>query len=112
MISDIIQQKSYKYVLGLGQRWQNNIRSFVSKNERIFEGLHVFLTLFINVALTLIAYRMPPKLDYCFVTSTSLVPVAVSTWTGKRENLATYSILLAQILLPLMLQDEIKISFT
>ena len=32
---------------------------------------------FINVALTLIAYRMPPKLDYCILTSTSLVPVAL-----------------------------------
>ena len=39
-----------------------------------------FTRVFIIVALTLIGYRMPPKLDYCFITSTSLVPVAVSTW--------------------------------
>ena len=39
-----------------------------------------FACVFINVALTLIGYRMPPKLDYCFITSTSLVPVAVFTW--------------------------------
>ena len=55
---------------------KNNIRSFVSKNERICERSHVFL---INVALTLIGYRTPSKLDYCFITSTSLVPVAVFT---------------------------------
>ena len=57
------------HVLGLGQRLQN---SFVSKNERIFEGSHVF------VSLTFNGYRIPPKLDYCFITSTSLF--AVSTW--------------------------------
>ena len=69
----------------------------------------MFLTLFINVALTLIAYIMPPKLDYCFIISTSHVPVAVSTWTGKREYVAPYSILPAQILLPLMLKIRLKL---
>ena len=39
-----------------------------------------FARVFINVALTLIGHRMPPKMDYCFITSASLVPVAVSTW--------------------------------
>ena len=32
-------------ILGLGRRLQNNIRSFVSKNEQIFEGSHVFLSM-------------------------------------------------------------------
>ena len=31
-----------------------------------------FACVFINVALTLIGYRKPPKLDYCFITSTIL----------------------------------------
>ena len=39
-----------------------------------------FARVSINVALTLIGYGMPPKLDYYFITITSLVPVAVSTW--------------------------------
>ena len=43
-----------------------------------------FARVFSNDALTLIGYRMPPKLDYCFITSTSLVPVAVSTWIHHR----------------------------
>ena len=34
-----------------------------------------FIFIFINVALILIGYR---KLDYCFITSTSLFPVTVS----------------------------------
>ena len=38
-----------------------------------------FARVFINVTLTLIGYRKPPKLDYCFIASTSLVPVAVSS---------------------------------
>ena len=54
------------YTLGLGRRLQNNIRRFA----------HVF----INVVLILIGYRKPPKLDYCFITSTSIVPVVASTW--------------------------------
>ena len=45
---------------------RTNIRSFA----RVFK---------INVALTLIGYRTHSKLDYCFITSTSLAPVAVST---------------------------------
>ena len=28
--------------------------------------------------------RKPPKLDYCFITSTSLIPVTVSTWIWHR----------------------------
>ena len=39
---------------------------------------------FYQIALTFIGYTMPPKLDYCFITSTSLVPVAVSTWIQHR----------------------------
>ena len=40
-----------------------------------------FAHVFINVALiTLIVCRMHPKLDYYFITSTSLVPVTVSTY--------------------------------
>ena len=31
----------------------------------------------INVTFTLIGYRKPPEFDYCFITSTSLVSVAV-----------------------------------
>ena len=59
----------------------NNLRSFVSKNK----GSHIFV---INVALTLIGYRKPPKLDYCFITSNGVVPVSVSIqfrhhWTEK-----------------------------
>ena len=43
-----------------------------------------FACVFIKVAFTLI-YRKPPKLDYCFITSTSVVPVSVSIhhWTEK-----------------------------
>ena len=44
-----------------------------------FEASNVFLIFFINVALTWIGYRKPPKLDYCFITSTNLVPVTVCT---------------------------------
>ena len=62
-----------------GTNSQYQIRSFVKKSFECFEGSHVFLILFINVALTWIGYRKPPKLDYCFITSTNLVPVAVST---------------------------------
>ena len=45
----------------------------------------MFLMLFINVALTLIGYGTPLKLDYCFNASTSLVPVAVSTLRNGTE---------------------------
>ena len=62
-----------------GTNSQYQIRSFVKKSFEGFEGSHVFLILFINVALTWIGYRKPPKLDYCFIMSTNLVPVAVST---------------------------------
>ena len=41
---------------------------------------------FYQIALTFIGYTMPPKLDYCFITSTSLVPVAVSTWIQHRST--------------------------
>ena len=34
---------------------------------------------FINVSLTLMGYRKPPKVEYCFIATASLVPVAVST---------------------------------
>ena len=50
-------------------------------NQGWDEGyIRMFTNVFINVAHTLIGYRMTPKLDYCFITSTSLVPVTVSTW--------------------------------
>ena len=45
-----------------------------------------FTCVFINVALTWIRYIKPPKLDYCFITSTSLVPVAVSTWIQHHQS--------------------------
>ena len=35
----------YIHVQELKQRFKNNICSFVSKNEHIFEGLHVFLSM-------------------------------------------------------------------
>ena len=35
------------YLLGLGRRWENGLRSFVSKNERRFEGSHVFLSMLV-----------------------------------------------------------------
>ena len=57
-----------------GTNSQYQIRSFVKKSFEGFEGSHVFLILFINVALTWIGYRKP-----CFIMSTNLVPVAVST---------------------------------
>ena len=60
---------------------QYQIRSFEG-----FEGSHVFLILFINVALTWIGYRKPPKLDYCFIMSTNLVPVAVSISIAGLRN--------------------------
>ena len=68
----------YVYIKG-GTNSQYQIRSFVKKSFEGFEGSHVFLILFINVALTWIGYRKPPKLDYWFIMSTNLVPVAVST---------------------------------
>ena len=43
-------------------------------------NLRRFAHVFINVALTLFGNIMPPKLDYCFIISTSLVPVTISTW--------------------------------
>ena len=47
-----------------------------------------FTRVIINVALTLIGYGKPPKLDYCFITSTSVVPVAVSIhhWAKKEDK--------------------------
>ena len=39
----------------------------------------MFARVFINVSLTLTGYRMSPKLDYCFITSASLVPLTDST---------------------------------
>ena len=51
----------YSFCIGLGQRLENSLRSFVSKNEQRFARI------FINVALTLIGYRKLPKLDYCFI---------------------------------------------
>ena len=43
-------------------------------------NIRTFACVFINVALTLTGYRMPPKLDYCFIMSASLVPLTDSTW--------------------------------
>ena len=48
----------------------------------------MFALVFINVGLILIKYSKPQKLDYCFKTRTSVVPVAVSihimySWTEK-----------------------------
>ena len=46
-------------------------------------------SVFINVDFNLIGYRKPLKLDYCFITSTSLVSVTVSTEfsiTGLRNE--------------------------
>ena len=41
----------------------------------------------INVAFTLIGYSKPPELDYCFITSTSLVSVAVRfSIAGMRDT--------------------------
>ena len=74
------------YILGLGRRWENGLRSFVSKNKRT--KVRRFTRIFINVGLTLIGYTKPPKQDYCFITRTSVVPVSVSIqikhrWTEK-----------------------------
>ena len=52
------------YMLVLRRRLENNLWS---KNER--RCTHVF----INVALNLIGYINPAKLDYCLVTSTSIL---------------------------------------
>ena len=49
------------HVLGLGRKLQNNIWSFVSKNNQIFEGSNMFLIIFIDVTLTLIGYKTPSK---------------------------------------------------
>ena len=43
-------------------------------------NIHKFARVFINVAITLIGYGKLPKLDCCFITTISPVPVAVSTW--------------------------------
>ena len=56
-------------------------------NKRRFEGSHMFLSMLVLLSV-LIGYRQPPKLDYCFLMSTSLVPVSVSIqnrhcWTEK-----------------------------
>ena len=62
-------------ILWLGQRLQTT-----------FEASHMVF-FYINVALTLIGYRKPPKLDYCFITSTSLVPVGLGfSITGLRNE--------------------------
>ena len=47
-----------------------------------------FAHVFINVGLTLIGCRKPPKKGYCFIMRTSVVPVSVSIkirhcWTEK-----------------------------
>ena len=63
------------YALGLGQRLDNNIQSFVSKKN---ECLKV-CTLFLLMLLLCRFYRKHPNLDYYFITSTSLVAVLFST---------------------------------
>ena len=59
-----------------GTNSQYQIRS---SGRKALKASKVRTCFFINVALTLIGYRKPPKLDYCFIMSASLVPVAVST---------------------------------
>ena len=56
-------------ILGLGTKVAKEHLKSAKTNE-----YSKFTHVFINVALTL---RIPPKLDYCFKTNTSLVPVAV-----------------------------------
>ena len=69
--------------LGLGRRWKTAFKALLAKmNES--SKVHVF----INVGLTLIGYRKPPKQGYCFIMRTSVVPVSVSIkithcWTEK-----------------------------
>ena len=63
--------KILKLLIKAGTNSQYQIQSF--------EGSHVFLIIFYQCCSHLIGYRMPQKLDYCFVMSTSLVPVTVST---------------------------------
>ena len=63
-------------VLELGQVCKTTFEASSAKTNKYSKFAHVF----INVALIiLIGYRMHPKLDYCFITSTSFVPVTVST---------------------------------
>ena len=61
-------------------------------NERIFEYFNIcFNTFFLRIffcqhCFQLVGYRKPSKLDYCFIMSTSLVPVAVSiSWTEQNS---------------------------
>ena len=44
-----------------------------TKIQRFTCGVTMFLSM-------LIGYRTPPKLDYCFIMSTSLVSIAISTF--------------------------------
>ena len=58
------------------------VYTFTIMLGRIFEGSLRKASkacVFINVSLALIGYRKPPKVEYCFIATTSLVPVAVST---------------------------------
>ena len=67
--------------------WKTAFKASSAKMSKTFEGLHVFLPM-----LLLIGYRKPPKLNYCFITSTSLtlcIPVTVSTWTEDASNTAS-----------------------
>ena len=64
----------YMYMYwGWDEGWKT---TFEASSANMNECLKVHV--FINVALTLVGYRKPPKLDYCFITSTSVVPVTVS----------------------------------
>ena len=60
-----------------GTMFAKQLSKLQQKTNKYSKFAHVF----INVALiTLIVCRMHPKLDYYFITSTSLVPVTVSTY--------------------------------
>ena len=58
-------------ILELGQRLENLLRSLSVKTNEVSD-------MFVSVLF--IDYKKSPKLDYCFIMHTSLVPVAVSTW--------------------------------
>ena len=64
--------------------WKQPSKLLQQKMNKKLEGSHVFLPM-----LLLIGYRKPPKLNYCFIMSTSLVPVTVSTWTEDASSTAS-----------------------
>ena len=99
-----LAQYRLQYTLGLGPRLENRAGTKVGKQgwdqgwKTVCEALSVKMNGYLKVRTCFYQcsfyFDWPSKLDYCFITSTSLVPVAVSTLakcTCEGLNIRTFS---------------------